>query len=407
MERYLHPQVSNSKHEIQNSHNSARSRAGNSSFQGRRAGKDNVFGGIVRLDRTIHDFGDIMVSDGPVTAIFKAENVSSAPMVIYNVVSSCGCTDVEWTRQPLKPGETGSIKATYKNDEGGYPFDKTLTVYFSGVKQPVILHLRGESHTKKVPLNEMYPAKFGNLGLKSVDIKGGNLSQGQQKSGEVKVANLGQKPMKVSFTDVSEGLSVSVDPNPVPARSTATMSFTVTSDRNHWGLNYYYATPVVDGKVYKAVVAPSETASSRDAALNVKAQPNPLLGTGSEKVGIFTVTKEDFSSWSKEERDRGSQPMADVSTFEIGKVRKGTKVEAVFGISNRGKSTLRIHKVDTDTPHASVAPFADLKPGEKGRLKVSLDTAEMPSGEVLVLLSLITNSPLRPIMNLYVTGWIE
>lgn len=371
------------------------------------SGKDNVFGGIVRLDRTIHDFGDIMVSDGPVTAIFKAENVSSAPMVIYNVVSSCGCTDVEWTRQPLKPGETGSIKATYKNDEGGYPFDKTLTVYFSGVKQPVILHLRGESHTKKVSLNEMYPAKFGNLGLKSVDIKGGNLSQGQQKSGEVKVANLGQKPMKVSFTDVSEGLSVSVDPNPVPARSTATMSFTVTSDRNHWGLNYYYATPVVDGKVYKAVVAPSETASSRDAALNVKSQPNPLLGTGSEKVGIFTVTKEDFSSWSKEERDRGSQPMADVSTFEIGKVRKGTKVEAVFGISNRGKSTLRIHKVDTDTPHASVAPFGDLKPGEKGSLKVSLDTAEMPSGEVLVLLSLITNSPLRPIMNLYVTGWIE
>ena len=213
------------------------------------SGKDNVFGGIVRLDRTIHDFGDIMVSDGPVTAIFKAENVSSAPMVIYNVVSSCGCTDVEWTRQPLKPGETGSIKATYKNDEGGYPFDKTLTVYFSGVKQPVILHLRGESHTKKVSLNEMYPAKFGNLGLKSVDIKGGNLSQGQQKSGEVKVANLGQKPMKVSFTDVSEGLSVSVSPNPVPARSTATMSFTVTSDRNHWGLNYYYATPVVDGKV--------------------------------------------------------------------------------------------------------------------------------------------------------------
>ena len=102
-----------------------------------------------------------------------------------------------------------------------------------------------------------------------------------------------------------------------------------------------------------------------------------------------------------------SQPMADVSTFEIGKVRKGTKVEAVFGISNLGKSTLRIHKVDTDTPHASVAPFADLKPGEKGSLKVSLDTAEMPSGEVLVLLSLITNSPLRPIMNLYVTGWIE
>ena len=147
------------------------------------SGKDNVFGGIVRLDRTIHDFGDIMVSDGPVTAIFKAENVSSAPMVIYNVVSSCGCTDVEWTRQPLKPGETGSIKATYKNDEGGYPFDKTLTVYFSGVKQPVILHLRGESHTKKVSLNEMYPAKFGNLDSSPWTSRAATSPRGSRRAG--------------------------------------------------------------------------------------------------------------------------------------------------------------------------------------------------------------------------------
>ncbi|MGN1215972.1 MAG: DUF1573 domain-containing protein, partial [Candidatus Cryptobacteroides sp.] len=119
------------------------------------------------------------------------------------------------------------------------------------------------------------------------------------------------------------------------------------------------------------------------------------------------VTKEDFSSWTKEERDRASQPMADGSTFEIGKVSKGTTVEAVFGITNRGKSDLRIYKVDTDSSHASVAPFGDLKPGAKGSLKVTLDTSGMPSGEVLVVLTLITNSPLRPIMNLYVTGWVE
>lgn len=368
---------------------------------------DNVFGGTVRLDRTVHDFGDILVSDGPVTAEFKAENVSSKPMVIYNVVSSCGCTDVEWTRQPVKPGETGTIKATYSNDEGGYPFDKTLTVYFSGVKQPVILHLRGESHKKKVPLSMMYPARFGNLGLKSVDIKGGNLSQGQQKSGEVNLANLGQKPLRVTFKDVSPGLSLSVTPNPVEPQSTARLAFTVTSDRDHWGKNYYYATPVVDGKVYKAVVTPPSGEDSSPDDMTAKAEANPLLGTGSEKLGIFTVTKEDFSSWTKEERDRASQPMADGSTFEIGKVRKGTPAEAVFGISNLGKSDLRIYKVDTDNSHALVAPFGDLKPGAKGSLKVTLDTAGMPSGEVLVVLTLITNSPLRPIMNLFVTGWVE
>ena len=64
--------------------------------QGSKAG--NTYGGIVRFDKTVHDFGDILVSDGPVSATFTAENVSGKNMVIYNVVSSCGCTDVSWTR---------------------------------------------------------------------------------------------------------------------------------------------------------------------------------------------------------------------------------------------------------------------------------------------------------------------
>ena len=101
------------------------------------SGKDNIFGGVVQLDKTVHDFGDILVSDGPVTATFTVKNVGDKALLIYNVVSSCGCTNVEWTRKPIASGETGIIKATFKNDEkGGYPFDKSLTAYFSGLKRP-------------------------------------------------------------------------------------------------------------------------------------------------------------------------------------------------------------------------------------------------------------------------------
>ena len=85
------------------------------------SGKDNTFGGVVQLDKTVHDFGDILVSDGPVTATFTVKNVGEKALLIYNVVSSCGCTNVEWTRKPIAPGETGTIKATFKNDEKGDP----------------------------------------------------------------------------------------------------------------------------------------------------------------------------------------------------------------------------------------------------------------------------------------------
>ncbi len=372
------------------------------------SGKDNTFGGAVRLDKTVHDFGDILVSDGPVTATFMVKNVGDKALLIYNVVSSCGCTNVEWTRKPINPGGTGTIKATFKNDEkGGYPFDKSLTAYFSGLKKPVVLRLRGVTHEKRLSLEELYPVRFGNLAFKKVDIKGGNLSQGQQKSGTVLVANLGNKPVTVGFSEVSEGLSLRVSPDPVPAKSTARLDYTVTADRSHWGKNYYYATPLVDGRQYKAVVSPtSEKEPVAAGAEAIVADPNPELGVGKSRIGIFTYTKENFSNLTEKERNDGPNPMADESTFSFGKVKAGTKVDCKFTFANKGKAPLRIYKVDSESSHVKAQPFADVPAGGKGELEVTFDTKGFPAGECLIVLTLTTNSPLRPIINLYLTGWV-
>lgn len=371
------------------------------------SGKDNTFEGIVRLDKTVHDFGDIMVSDGPVTATFTATNVSGKSLLIYNVATSCGCTSVEWTRKPIEPGQAGTIKATFKNDEKGYPFDKSLTVYFSGAKRPVILRLRGVSHDKEFTLEEIYTTRFGNLGFKKVDIKGGNLSQGQQKSGDVLVANLGGKPLKLSFSNVSQGLSLKVSPNPVPAGSTAKVSYTVTADRQHWGKNYYYATPVVDGRSYKAVVKPSPEGETKAAGAEaIVADPNPELGAGKSRIGIFTFTKENFSGLTDRERGAGANPVADESTYSFGKVKAGEKVDCVFSFTNKGKSPFRVYKVDSESLRVKALPFADVPVGGRGDLKVTFDTKGFPAGECLIVLTLTTNSPLRPIINLYLTGWV-
>ena len=375
---------------------------------GQGSGPGNTFGGVVRLDKIVHDFGDILVTDGPVSATFTATNIGDKPLVIYSVVSSCGCTDVEWTRQPLKPGEKGTIKATYKNDEGGYPFDKNLTVYFSEPKQPVVLRLRGESHKKKLSLGELYPIKFGNLGFKAVDIKAGNLSQGQSKSGEVLVANLGSMPINVKFDNVSDNLTLKLSRNPIPAGETAKLAYTVAADRNLWGKNYYYATPVVDGRAYKAVVRPSaEPAVEAAGTEAVVADPNPELGAGKSKIGIYAITKEDFSSMTKEQRDMASVPVASESTFSFGKVKAGTKVKGAFEIANKGKSPFKVYKVDSESSKVRVAKPADIAPGSKGKLEAELDTSSFPKGECLIILTLTTNSPSRPIMNLFFTGWID
>lgn len=342
-------------------------------------------GGTVEFDKTVHDFGDVMLSDGPLRCTFTMKNISDKPVVIYNVVTSCGCTDVEWTRQPIMPGKTGTISSTYSNDEGPYPFDKNLTAYVSGIGNPVILKLRGVSHEKQLSLEEMFPVRFGSLGMKSAELKCGNLEQGGYRSDEVKVANLSSSPVRISFSGITPGLTVSVSPNPIPARSTADLKFTVTADREHWGKNWHHAVPLVNGKAYTATEDGKKTSG----------------------ISVYSFTKENFSSLSKEERDAGSRPMFSSSTFSFGKIKAGTPVKAEFNFTNIGKNDFRAYKVDIDADKATHTDIPVVKCGFKGSFLVNLDTAGMPAGETLVIVTLTTNSPSRPIVNLFITGWIE
>ena len=198
--------------------------------------QEELGNGLV-LDKKTHDFGDILIANGPVSCTFTIQNKGSKAAVIYNVVTSCGCTDVKWTREPIRPGGKGTISITYSNDEGPYPFDKSLTVYVSDVKKPVILRVRGTSHEKKKTLEELYPTRFGSLGMKETYIKCGNLEQGGVKSDVVNVANLSDQPLKVDFANVSSNLKINITPNPIPARSTAEMEFSVYASRDKWGKN--------------------------------------------------------------------------------------------------------------------------------------------------------------------------
>ena len=334
------------------------------------------------LDKKIHDFGDILLDSGPVSCTFTVTNKGEKPAVIYNVVSSCGCTDVKWTREPIRPGGKGTISVTYSNDEGAYPFDKNLTVYFSDIKKPVILKVRGISHEKKKPLEELYPVKFGPLGMRESYIKCGNLEQKGTRSDAVNVANLSSLPIKVEFAEITSDLNISVTPNPIPARGTAKMKFSVTASRDKWGRNDYTAVPVIDGKTYKC-------------------------SDGRNNIGIWAFTKENFSHLTDSQKADGPLPMFEESTFSFGKIKKGPEVHASFKVKNDGKEPLRVYKVDINACKWSHSIFPVVQPGQEAEFRVHLDTASMPAGEALAIVTLVTNSPLRPIVNLFIAGWLD
>lgn len=370
--------------------------------------------GKVEFDKLLHDFGDILLSEGAVSCDYQVKNISEKPVVIYNVVSSCGCTEVKWTRKPLKKGEIGKIHVVFDNNQGAFPFDKMLTVYISGLKKPVILRLRGVSHKKKLKLEQQYEFLFGDLAVRSLNNKCENLLQGQQRSGIVKVANLGQKPMKVTFKNVTPELNLELSPNPIPAKSSAELSYTITASRSKWGRNYYYATPIVNGKVYTAHKNPhfkSQHISGGAGAMN-STKPSTELGEGKSKIGIWAFTRENFDILTKKERENGSCPSFESTNCFFKSVKAGDVLTATFSVKNIGKEALKIYKTDSDCASLTIADnnlteSTSLSTGKSAKLTYTLDTDGFPKGDFLVFITLVTNSPMRPFINLYISGVVE
>ncbi|MDR1887644.1 MAG: DUF1573 domain-containing protein, partial [Prevotellaceae bacterium] len=112
----------------------------------------------LEFDEIVHDFGTIPEELGTVTHAFKFTNTGDKPLVVTNVQPTCGCTTSGWTKEPVKPGGTGEVLATYRTTAG--PFDKTLTVTAGGVPS-ITLHIKGNVTKKPEDFTVTYPQSFG------------------------------------------------------------------------------------------------------------------------------------------------------------------------------------------------------------------------------------------------------
>ena len=83
-------------------------------------------GAGMKFEETSFNFGEIEYNSEAQHS-FKFTNTGSKPLIIRNVRPSCGCTTPEWPKNPIMPGETGEIKATYDTKREGR-FHKSITV---------------------------------------------------------------------------------------------------------------------------------------------------------------------------------------------------------------------------------------------------------------------------------------
>ena len=89
-----------------------------------------------------HNFGDIEKGK-PVSHEFSFKNTSKQTVLITNVKASCGCTATNYTKTPVKPGESATVTATYNAANPG-SFSKNVTVTTNDSDVNKVLTIKGK-----------------------------------------------------------------------------------------------------------------------------------------------------------------------------------------------------------------------------------------------------------------------
>jgi hypothetical protein len=100
------------------------------------------------------NFGTITQGD-TVHRVFNFTNTGATPLIITEAHGSCGCTQPQYSKEPIKKGEKAKIEVTFNSTGKMGIQDKTITISSNAKGGQHVLHLKG---TVEAPKTKETPA---------------------------------------------------------------------------------------------------------------------------------------------------------------------------------------------------------------------------------------------------------
>ena len=93
------------------------------------------------LEKKSLSFGEIKMGSTKTLEV-SFTNTGKKTLVLTDVYTNCGCTTVDWPKDPFAPGKSGTLKITYNPTETG-PFNKTVYIYTNAQNSSETIQIDG------------------------------------------------------------------------------------------------------------------------------------------------------------------------------------------------------------------------------------------------------------------------
>jgi len=335
----------------------------------------------MQLSASEHDFGTFKEEAGRQTFDFIVTNTGTEPLVIQNVVASCGCTTPEWTKQPIPAGAKGKVTAIYDPKDRPGQFNKTLSVYTNTKPEVSVLVIKGEVIAHEKTVEELFTFAVGAIRFESNHMAFTNVKKNEKKMRVMQFINTSAAPVKVEFDGLPPHLNLVSNPETIKPGQKGMVEGTYDATKNAgWG----------------------NVSDMIKIKLNGVVQENVYYYVSANLV-------EDFSSLSKEQIENAPVFKVEATTVDLGKIKGATQNEVVFKFKNEGKSDLLIRFVRSTCGCTAVQQGPQgvgIKPGESSSIKAVFNAGSY-SGKVTKAIYVYTNDPKNSESVLMLTADVE
>jgi len=335
----------------------------------------------MQLSATEHDFGTFKEEAGRQTFDFTVTNTGTEPLVIQNVVASCGCTTPDWTKQPIPAGAKGKVTAIYDPKDRPGQFNKTLSVYTNTKPEVVVLVIKGEVIPHEKTVEELFTFLVGGVRFESNHMAFTNVKKTEKKMRVMQMINTSDKPVTIEFDAVPAHLTLKANPETLKPGQKGMVEGTYDAPKNGgWG----------------------NVSDMIKVKINGVVQENVYYYVSANLV-------EDFSSLSKDDLENAPVFKVASTTVDLGKIKGSTQNEVEFKFNNDGKSDLLIRFIRSTCGCTAVQQGnqgVGIKPGESSSIKAVFNSGSY-SGKVTKAIYVYTNDPKNSEVVLMLTADVE
>lgn len=332
------------------------------------------------FQKSIHDFGHIDEDRGTVTCSFEGVNTSSYPIEVKKIVTTCGCTTVEFNQRPIPAGERFRFKVAFNPLNRPGRIDKQIFVTASDSSSEICLNIIGYVNARARTIDELYPFDMGGgLRLKSNFHAFGYLEHGKELTEHIGYVNTSHSTIAIDIDYSTESHLLDIT---YPTRIEAGAKGDIT-------LRY-------------AIGEESDVYGTRRDVMQIKVNGVPAT---------YALTSQVIVTDNFDNMDDISAPMLVISKniIKFGEVNCSNGVlEQRVVLTNEGASPLVVRTMESSSPAVECLAERDIiiTPGASHEVVVRLYATRIEDidNPFVARIYVITNDPLRPMQSVRVNA---